>query len=244
MSEAMRFELFEAAARRFWHQIPEEYREGVEGVVVERRAVPHPKLRDIYTLGECLTESYPSSYEGPETLRSVLVLYYGSFQRLSRLDPDFDWETEIWDTLTHELRHHLESLAAEDALEDVDYAVDENFKRLDGQPYDPLFFRAGEEVEPGVFVVEDDVFIERERGGGLPEAVDFRYGRAPYRVRLALDDAGDADVWLIRLTTGIDVPGEAYLALVRKAGFLESVRGIFSGRRARVREVEAEADPL
>lgn len=238
----MRYEAFEAAAARLWREIPEEFKSGIEGVVVERRARAHPKLQDIYTLGECLTESWPSSYEGPETLRSMVVLYYGSFLRLSRLDPDFDWEGEIWETLTHELRHHLESLASEDALEDVDYAEDENFKRQDGLPFDPYFFRSGEVVEPGVYAVEDDVFIELElRGPELPEWLEFGLGRARYRVRAP---RGAADVWLIRLTSGVRARGEAYLAVTRRPGLGESVRSIFARRTARVREAEAAAERL
>ena len=237
---SMRFEEFEAAARRLWREIPQEFKAGVEGVVVERRAVAHPKLRDIYTMGECLTETYPSSYEGPETLRSVVVLYHGSFQRLARLDPEFDWEGELWQTLTHELRHHLESLAAEDALEDVDYAADENFKRLEGQPYDPFFFRSGERVEDGVYVVDEDLFIERElalMGEGAP--VEFTYGRKRYTVTAP---EGPADVWMIRLTSGISVNGEAYLVLTRRTGFVESMRALMQGRKAVVREMDSPAE--
>ncbi len=233
----MQFERFQALARQMWREIPPEFKAGVEGVVVERRPMAHPQLRDIYTLGECLTESYPSSFEGPETLRSVVVLYHGSFERLARLDPGFDWEDELWQTLTHELRHHLESLASEDALEDVDYAVDENFKRLEGQPYDPFFFRSGERVEEGVYVVEQDVFIEREQSPG--EVVEFTFGRVRYR---AAAPEEPADVWMIRLTSGISTPGEAYLVLTRKPGFVESVRALVRGRKAVVKEMEARAE--
>lgn len=236
----MRFEQFEVLARQLWREIPQEFKAGVEGVVVERRAVAHPKLRDIYTLGECLTESYPSSYEGPETLRSVVVLYHGSFQRLARLDRDFDWEGELWQTLTHELRHHLESLAAEDALEDADYAADENFKRLEGQPYDPFFFRSGDRVEDGVFLVDEDLFIERDLSTVQPGVpIEFTFGRVPYRT--AAPD-GPADVWLIRLTSGIVVNGEAYVVLTRRAGFMESVRALVHGRKAVVREMDSPAE--
>ena len=80
----------------------------MDGLVIDRQARPHPRTRDIYTLGECVTEAYPSDFGGPDTVRSAVVLYYGSFLRLSRLDPAFDWSEEIWETLTHELRHHLE----------------------------------------------------------------------------------------------------------------------------------------
>ncbi|HEX9109228.1 MAG TPA: metallopeptidase family protein [Longimicrobiales bacterium] len=236
----MRYEQFQLAAARQWREIPPEFKAGVEGVEVERRALAHPKLRDIYTLGECLTESWPSSYDGPETLRSRVVLYYGSFLRLSRLEADFDWEGEIWETLTHELRHHLESLASEDALEDVDYAADENFKRLEGEPYDPYFFRAGEVLAPGVYAVEDDVFIEVEHAGGrLAAQVEFELGRTRYRVRAP---RGEADVWLIRLTAGVAARGEAYLVLTRRAGLVEKVRSVFRHTAARVREEEAAAE--
>jgi hypothetical protein len=236
----MRFESFQAAARRMWREIPAEFKAGVEGVVVERRAQAHPELPDIYTMGECLTESYPSGYEGPDTLRSVLVLYYGSFLRLSRLDAEFDWEDEIWTTLTHELRHHLESLAAEDALEEADYAADENHKRLEGQPFDPYFFRSGEVVQPGVYLVDGDLFIEQSHAGGeLPEWLEFTYAHARYRVP---GPRGTADVWLIRLTAGIRSSGDAYLVLARRPGFLESLRALAAGRRARVRQVEAAAE--
>ncbi len=237
----MRYESFQVAAARLWREIPDQFKEGIDGLEVERRARPHPKLPDIYTLGECLTESWPSGYEGPDTLRSRLVLYYGSFLRLARLDPEFDWEAEIWETLTHELRHHLESLASEDALEDVDYAADENFKRLEGEPYDPYFFRAGEPVEPGVYAVEDDVFIELERReADLPDTLEFELGRVRYRVRAP---RGEADVWLIRLTSGVSARGEAYLVVTRRPRLADSVRSLFSRRRPRVREEEAAAVP-
>src|SRR5690606_31032800 len=171
----MKFDEFEALAWRYWDEIPEEYKEGVDGLIVERSAQPHPTLPDIYTLGECVTEAYPSEWGGPETTRSAVVLYYGSFWRLSRLDPEFDWDEELWETLTHELKQHLEWLADEDALEEVDYAVDENFKRAHGEPFDPFFYRSGEEVADGVWKVERDYFIEREIAAGAApvDSVEF-----------------------------------------------------------------------
>ncbi|MEJ2503355.1 MAG: metallopeptidase family protein, partial [Gemmatimonadota bacterium] len=178
----MRFVELQQEAARVWDEIPEDYRSGVDGLVIERKAQAHPSLPDIYTLGECLTESYPSDWGGPDTTRSVLVLYYGSFRRLSELDPEFDWEYEIWETVTHELRHHLESLAAEDALEDVDYAMDENFQRLQGDTFDPEFYRYGEPLAPGVFAAERDIFIAIEYAAAEPPgprvSFDWRGGTA------------------------------------------------------------------
>ena len=51
-----------------------------------------------------------------------------------------------------ELGHHLESLASEDQLEDVDYAVDEDFKRAEGQSFDPWYFQRGDPEGPAAFL--------------------------------------------------------------------------------------------
>ncbi|MEJ2185111.1 MAG: metallopeptidase family protein [Gemmatimonadota bacterium] len=181
----MDFKEFERRARRVWDEIPAEFREGVDGLVVERDPEPHPTLPGTYTLGECVTEAYPSEYDGPDNVRSIVVLYYGSFRGVAADDPEFDWAYEIWETVTHEIRHHLESLADEDDLEEVDYAADENFKRLAGRPFDPEFYRSGEQTAPGIFEVEQDVFMEitypadaepRERGSA-PRADACHAGR-------------------------------------------------------------------
>ena len=100
---------FTASAQAAFDEIPEEYRDGIDGLVIERRADRHPTLRDIYTLGMCDTESYVSEWVGPDTTRSRIILYYGSFRALARMDPDFDWEAEIHETVQHEVKHHLEA---------------------------------------------------------------------------------------------------------------------------------------
>jgi len=112
----MEFEAFEAAARAAYQEIPDAFKEGVGGLVVSREALVHPEYPDVFTLGHCLTEDHPSDYGSPDTTRSVIALYWGSFRQLAKLDPSFDWADELWETLTHELRHHLESLAGEDEL--------------------------------------------------------------------------------------------------------------------------------
>ena len=124
----MTFEEFERQAREAWEDIPLAYKEGVDGLTVRRAAPAHPDHADVFTLGECLTEEHASDFGSAETTRSIIALYWGSFQALARKNPEFDWDGEIWETLTHELRHHLESLAGDDALEDVDRAADETFR--------------------------------------------------------------------------------------------------------------------
>jgi hypothetical protein len=90
------------------------------------------------------------------------VLYHGSFQALARLDSDFDWFAEAWDTLTHELRHHLEWKARAPDLEEFDWAAEQNFARQDGERFDPLFYRSGEKVAEGIYRLDDDFFLEHE----------------------------------------------------------------------------------
>jgi len=155
------FDEFSRLAQEAFESVPEVYREGVDGVTTVEAVEAHPDLPGVVTMGACLTQAFNSEWQGPETTRSRVVLYYGSFRTLAMDDPDFDWEGELWETLTHELQHHLESLADEDALEAVDYAMDESFKRERGEPFDPWYFQWGEPLAEGVYRVEDDVYIER-----------------------------------------------------------------------------------
>jgi hypothetical protein len=238
------FDAFQERAEQLWEQIPETYKEGVDGMVVVREAKPHPTLPDIYTLGECSTEAYPSGYGGPETTRSVVVLYYGSFWRLSRLDPNFDWEDELWETLTHELQHHLEWLASEDALEDMDYAADENFKRAEGEAFDPFFYRSGEPIAPGVYRVEREHFVEEEYDGSREPGrlVEFTWQGRRYRVARP---AKLGDVCFLRIDDGADAdPGELSLVLVRRTGVLAGLRRWLARSPLEVREASGEAEVM
>ena len=157
----MTFDEFSRLAQEAFQSVPEVYREGVEGVTTVESVETHPEFPGVFTMGECVTQAFYSEWQGPETTRSRVMLYYGSFCKMAADDPDFDWEGELWETLTHELQHHLESLANEDALEALDYAMDESFKRERGEPFDPWYFQWGEPVGEGAYRVEDEVYIER-----------------------------------------------------------------------------------
>jgi hypothetical protein len=242
----VKYQAFEELSFRLWERIPWDYRQGVDGLVVERRALPHPTLPDIFTLGECSTEAYPSDFGGPDTIRSVVVLYWGSFRALSKLDPDFDWETELWETLTHELQHHLEALASEDELLGVDYAMDENFKRLQGEPYDPAFYRSGSCLADGVYRVENDFFLEHRYrdASALGERVRLVWHGAAYEVTRPADPGEQC---FIRIMDGLEEwpPGEVYLVLVRQRGLGDVLRGALrraggGPRRQAHRVVETE----
>lgn len=238
----MTFDEFERRAHEIFDSIPRELRGGVEYVAVSEEAVPHPELPEVYTLGECATGELDLGMDTPETLRSGVHLYYGSFARLAELDPDFDWEGELRETVVHEVRHHRESTAGEDALEDFDYAADENFKRREGVAFDPLFYRSGEPVDEGGWEVDGDVFAEVELTADefahLDEVVANVAGR---RVSLPRPERL-GDVAFMYLEGFGDGPGETAVVLVRRRGFRESLRGLFSREEPEVGEWTVEPE--
>jgi predicted Zn-dependent protease with MMP-like domain len=252
------FEQFEAAAREAFASIPADYHEGVDGIEVSRSIVPHPSLPDVFTLGECRSEHYPSEFGGPGDVSSIVVLYYGSFLEISRRSDDWDWEDEIFETVTHEVRHHLESLAADDSLEVQDYAEDQNFARREGEPFNPFFYRSGFVLAPGIFEIDGDVFVERRMSDGqfaAAEQISWGMPDGSRMTALAPSEMGDvhfvrssspSDLGDVRATDGAagtapaPAPGEdeggrgVYLVLVRRRGVLASIRGMLSGARLRV----------
>jgi hypothetical protein len=238
----VKFAEFERRAREVFEEIPEPFKEGIDGLEVSREAVPHPSLPDVYTLGVCHTEEHLSSYGSPETTRSVIVLYWGSFRGLADRDPDFDWEGEIWETLTHELRHHLESLAGDDALEDVDYAADELFNRQEGLEFDPWYYQRGEDLGGGAYAVEGTSYLEqpwRPRDFERARHIEFAWHGATYRIERPTE-LGDVHYVLV---LGDDFESEPLeLVLVRKRGFAEAVKRIARASDVLVLESEAEAE--
>jgi hypothetical protein len=178
----MRLFDFEALVRRLCDDVPAHFFEGIAEVVVSPRAVPHPERAEIYTLGECV----PLPVElgsGVEGLQSRIVLYHGSFAALAQLQDEFDWHLEAWETLTHELRHHLEWRARAPDLEDLDWAVEHNFARQDGESFDPTFFLSGELQPEGEYRLDDDVFID-QIVRSLPPAVTFAWRGQSYSAPL------------------------------------------------------------
>jgi hypothetical protein len=149
------------------------------------------------------------------------VLYHGSFRALSSLDDDFDWREEAWETLTHELRHHLEWRAGAPELEAFDDAVEANFARHDGEAFDPAFYRDGDSPAPGVYQVENDFFLEqvvRHR----PEVVTFVWHGRPYRA--PVPTAATLPCFLTIEGVEEPPPGDLVLVLRRKASLLDLFR--------------------
>lgn len=204
----MRLADFEAMIRHLCDEVPSHFFEGIIEVVVSPRAVPHPDRADIFTLGECV----PLPVElgsGVEGIQSRIVLYHGSFAALARLQDGFDWRLEAWETLTHELRHHIEWRARAPDLEDLDWAVEHNFARHDGAFFDPMFFLSGELQADGKYQVEDDVFIDFIVGS-LPSSVSFEWRGHTYSA--TLPEAADLPCFLT--VDGVLEPPEGDLVLV------------------------------
>jgi len=182
--------------------VPAEFRDGIVTIEASPKTVPHPIHADIYTLGECIPLEWSGS--GAD-LQSRVVLYHGSFQALAGLG-EFDWRAEAWETLTHELRHHLEWRANVAALEAYDWAAEQNFARHEGEDFDPVFYRSGERVAEGVWKVDDDVFIEASPDDFVWHGKRYRVdGKVVPPTFLTLDRLDDPP------------PGEAVLVVPRKA---------------------------
>lgn len=237
----MDFESFEREARQVFETIPPRYREGVDGLTVHRRPLSHPRFPGIFTLGECATEGYPSNWDGPETVRSVVHLYWGSFQALATSNPAFDWAEQIWETLTHEIRHHLESLADRDDLGGVDYAMEQAFQRDRGLDFEPDYYRHGDRIGPGVYAAEDDVYIEqlwKPADFARAERFGFEWAGRSYEIG---DPVELGDFHFIRIVEGIPAPPFIELVLVRRDSWLRRVRRALGRRGVEVLESDSVA---
>ncbi len=122
----MSFEEFREMVAEMLDEIPQEFLRGLAGVHVLPEARVEPDYDDVYRMGEYLDPGAEDFLGAGEGLGRHVAIYYGSFVAIADGDPDFDWEDEAWETLTHELRHHVESLAGEDWLvqDDVERARD------------------------------------------------------------------------------------------------------------------------
>jgi hypothetical protein len=213
----VRFDDFRSLVDHLVRDVPPAYLDGIVAVDVSPKTVPHPVRGDVYTLGECI----PLEWSGSgANLQSRIALYHGSFAALQRLG-ELDWRAEAWETLSHELRHHLEWRANTGALEAYDWAAEENFRRHEGEAFDPAFYRSGEVVAAHVYKVEEDVFIEQE--GSTREAgwTMLWHGRR-YRVTPPAGLRSPAFVTLAGLLE--PPPGDAVLVLPRRASLLDLLR--------------------
>ncbi|HEY2825507.1 MAG TPA: metallopeptidase family protein [Gemmatimonadales bacterium] len=210
----MRFDDFRALIARMTDDVPAHYLDGVYGIEVSRTTVPHPTRGDVYTLGECIPLD-----TGTDAVQSRVVLYYGSFHALATERPDFDWRAEAWETLTHELRHHLEWRAHTDRLGAYDWAAEQNFARQEGERFDPVFHLSGERIDADLYKVDDDFFLDRlvDR---VPEWMTLAWHGQHYRV----DITGDVPLFVTLDGLIHPPPGEVVLVVRRRAGILDAFR--------------------
>lgn len=197
-------------------EVPQKYLDGVVAIDVSPKTVRHPVYPSVYTMGECIPVE---AAEDPPPSR--VVLYHGSFQELARERRDFDWRAEAWETLTHELRHHLEWRANSRDLDAYDWAAEQNFRRQEGQAYDPLFYLSGERVAEAVYCVDDDLFFDRPVRGTVPEQVEIEW-----HGRMVRTDAPRRPLPLYLALQGLDPApvGEVLVVLRRKPGVLDLFR--------------------
>lgn len=122
----MDIEPFTRRLERMMDDVPEALLRDLNGgVTVSEQA--HRRKDDppgVYILGEYITDPY---------LGALVVLYHGSFARLFAGGTDALWEKEMWDTLRHELRHHVEGRAGVNDL-DVEDAIQLSLMRSDAGP--------------------------------------------------------------------------------------------------------------
>ena len=182
----MRYETFSDLAGVMYDEIPDLFREGISGVSVEREAKGHPGLAGVWTLGECVTDHWPDALGGHGDTRSEIVLYHGSFRELARQDPRFEWEPELWETMLHELLHHREAAADEDGLDVFDWAMDQNFRRLEGFEFDPLFHRVLPVDPEGHVRLDGETFVDVPIGP-TDQVAEFVWRGHTWSLRIPLD---------------------------------------------------------
>jgi len=114
----MKLRQFTNKANQFVESLPPRLLEALNGgIIVE------PKAKydgDYLIMGEYL--------EAPG-LGRLVILYYGSFRESLGDAPENEWNDEIEETILHELRHHVESLAGID-----DLSVEEMFEMNNNDP--------------------------------------------------------------------------------------------------------------
>ena len=124
----MTYDRFKETVEEIIAEIPDKFMEGLQGVHVLEHVKREAAYEGVVRLGEYLDPG-PESFLGGNGLGRHIALYYGSFREIARGNSSFDWDAEVWETLTHELRHHVESLAGDVSLIEEDRRRSATFKR-------------------------------------------------------------------------------------------------------------------
>jgi hypothetical protein len=153
------YDEFAERAKAIAKAIPAAFLEGVEDVVIHRGVKRHPQLPDIVTLGEC-EPSAMAAMTASGIVRSIVHLYHGSFVDLARRDPAFDVDAELEETIRHEVQHHIEDKAGVRTLIDEDDLFEAHARFRADLEVPPGWYRQGERLEPNVWAVDLDLFVE------------------------------------------------------------------------------------
>ena len=125
----MTFDEFESTLAEMVEDIPDEFLTHLQGIHALPEAKLEPHFHEVYRLGEYLDPG-PGNFLGAgEGLGRHIALYYGSFAAIAQNDPTFDWDAQLWETLTHELRHHVESQAGDVSLIEDDLRRNRAFRQ-------------------------------------------------------------------------------------------------------------------
>ena len=88
--------------------------------------------------------------------------------------------------MLHELLHHREAAADEAGLDILDWAVDQNYRRLLGLEFDPFFHRSLPPDEEGHVRLEGETFVDVSLGRSERVAI-FRWRGGDWSVRVPLE---------------------------------------------------------
>ena len=119
MKDFLAFNKFCDLADEIIHQIPDMYKQGISGIYVIPDEVEDEEIPGIYILGH---------YHHGGYVEPTIDIYYGSFRQAFRGKPLAQLEEELWETITHEIRHHLEENAGLHNLELYDEQLKDYFR--------------------------------------------------------------------------------------------------------------------
>lgn len=128
----MTYATFRRTVESMLDDVPEAFLVDLQGVHALEDEKRESEYDDVWRMGEYLDPGPDDFLGGSDGLGRHVALYWGSFVRLAEDDPAFDWENEIWETLVHELQHHVESLAGDGRLIEQDLLDAQAFFAPDG----------------------------------------------------------------------------------------------------------------
>ncbi|MFN3265673.1 MAG: metallopeptidase family protein [Deinococcales bacterium] len=124
----MTFLEFQQRLQEMIEIIPERFMKNLQGIHCFPEIKHSPEQRGLVRMGEYLDPGFESFMAAGVHIGRHINIYYGSFVAVARYNPDFDWEEQLWETLTHELQHHLESQANDQSLIEWDKQQLEKFR--------------------------------------------------------------------------------------------------------------------